>query len=147
MKRAIAAAVILSTLGGSFALAQGKVPFPVKARQGQMATMAMSLGVLGGMAQGKTEYDAAAAQAAANNLAGIAMIDPAIMWQDGTAEGTASLPAIWDDADGFAAEWAKFVAGAEKAAAEAGNGKDALGPILGALGGSCKSCHTAYRAN
>ena len=146
MKRAIAAAAILSTFAGSIALAQGKVPFPVKARQGQMATMAMSLGVLGGMAQGKTEYDAAAAQAAANSLAGIAMIDPDILWQDGTAEGTASLPAIWDDADAFAAEWAKFVAGAEKAVAEAGTGKDALGPILGAVGGTCKSCHTSFRA-
>ena len=41
---------------------------PVKARQGQFRILAINLGILGGMAKGETEYDAEAAQAAADTI-------------------------------------------------------------------------------
>ncbi len=46
----------------------------LKARQGQFRIMALNLGVLGGMAQGKIDYDADAAQEAADTLVAVSMI-------------------------------------------------------------------------
>ena len=46
----------------------------IGARQGQFKIMALNIGVLGGMARGTVEYDAAQAQIAADNLAAISKL-------------------------------------------------------------------------
>ena len=122
----------------------------LKARQGQFRIMALNLGILGGMAQGKTEYDAEAAQAAADTLVAVSMIQQGPHWPEGSdamsIDGTRAEPSIWDDNDDFLAKWADFGTAAEAMQAAAGNGQEALGPAMGQIGGTCKACHDAHRA-
>lgn len=131
------------------ASAQSPFDMPVKARQGVMAIIAVNLGILGDMARGNTEYNAEAAQAAANSLAGVSMVDfPGLFVEGsdmGNYDGTKATMAIWDDAAGFAAEWANIQAAAPALAAVAGNGAAEMGAALGGVGSTCRACHSSYR--
>jgi len=121
----------------------------IRARQGQMRVQALNLGVLGGMARGQMEYDAAMAQAAADNLAAVAMLDQRFAWPEGSSlmdvDNTRAMPDIWDDFDAFAAEWVAYVEAAQGLQAVAGDGLEALGPGLQALGQTCGSCHEDFQ--
>ena len=57
------------------ALADGHLEGAIKARKSVMQLYAHSLGILGAMAKGEAEYDAAQAAAAANNLKAVANLD------------------------------------------------------------------------
>lgn len=148
MKRTFAALAATAVLMSTPAFAE--VPQEVKARQGQFNIMALNLGILGGMARGTVDYDADAAQAAADSLVAVASLAQAPMWTAGTdamsIDGTRAQPAIWENLDDVLAKWAAFGDAAGKMAEAAGTGREALGPNLGALGGTCKACHDAYRA-
>ncbi|WP_420324980.1 c-type cytochrome [Mameliella sp.] len=147
MKTPFAALALLAVLGTP-ALAQD-LPQPVKARQGQFNIMALNLGVLGGMARGTVEYDAEAAQAAADSLVAVSTLSQGAMWPDGTDDGsiagTRAKADIWGNMDDFTSKWADFGEAATAMAAAAGTGRDALGPNMGALGNACKACHDSYR--
>jgi cytochrome c556 len=65
MKKTFAVAATIAAIGATTAYAQD-LPREVKARQGQFQIMAINLGILGGIAKGEIEYDAATAQAAAD---------------------------------------------------------------------------------
>lgn len=151
MKRFALAAVCLSLAASGAATGVAAQDFKgqIKARQGQFWTMALSLGVLGDMAKGEREYDAAAAQAAADTLAGVAMFDPSLFWLEGSdnmsLDTTRAKPEIWENFDDFAAKWGAFQEGAGTMQAAAGQGLDALRPAMGAVGGTCKACHEVYR--
>lgn len=125
------------------------LPAPVMARQGQMQAMAINVGIVGNMARGNTEYDAEMAQAAANNLLALSQIDQRFHWPEGTdnfaLEGTAALPAIWENPDGFAERYMTFGTAAQGLADVAGNGLDAMRAAVGPLGGSCGGCHDDFR--
>lgn len=148
MKTFIASLALVATTCGTAAIAQDIDP-AVKARQGQFRIMALNLGILGGMAKGAIEYDAEAAQAAADSLVGVSMVHQATLFKDGTdamsLDGTRAEPAIWENFDDFSSKWADFGAAAMNAKETVGSGKDAVGPALGMLGGSCKGCHDTYR--
>lgn len=121
----------------------------LKARQGQFRIMAINLGILGGMAKGETPYDAAVAQSAADSLVGISMVNQPALWPEGSdsmsIDGTRALPSIWDEREDFLAKWSDVGDAALKAQASAGTGQEALGPLLGAMGGTCKACHDKHR--
>ncbi len=142
----LAATAILLT---SPAFAQ-ELPQAVKARQGQFNIMALNLGILGGMARGTVDYDAEAAQTAADNLVTVSQLAQPAMWPAGTdamsIDGTRAEPAIWDNLDDVLAKWAAFGEAATAMAEVAGTGRDAIGPNMGPLGGACKACHDDYRA-
>ncbi|SNR99828.1 c-type cytochrome [Antarctobacter heliothermus] len=127
-----------------------ELPQAVKARQGQFNIMALNLGILGGMARGTVDYDADAAQAAADSLVAVSMVSQPALWPEGTdsmsIDGTRAMPAIWENIDDVMAKWAGFGEAATAMAAVAGTGKDAIGPNMGALGAACKACHDTYRA-
>ncbi|MBR9840756.1 c-type cytochrome [Salipiger thiooxidans] len=122
----------------------------LKARQGQFRILAINLGILGDMAQGKTEYDAEAAQAAADSLVGVSMVNQAPLWPEGSSEmdidNTRAKAEIWDNFDDFASKWGALGEAAASMQTVAGNGAEALGPAMGGLGGACKACHDTYRA-
>jgi len=126
------------------------LPQPVKARQGQFNILALNLGVLGGMAKGAVEYDAEAAQAAADNIAAVASLHQAAMWTEGTdnmsIDGTRAQPVIWEQMDDFNSKWEDLGTAATEMASAAGTGQEALAPMLGKVGGACKACHDTYRA-
>lgn len=143
----VAALAVLTTTSGAFA----DLPQPVKARQGQFNIMALNLGVLGGMARGTVDYDADAAKAAADSLVAVASLHQAAMWPDGSdsgsVDGTRAKADIWSNMDDFNAKWAAFGEAATAMAATAADGKDMIGPKMGALGGTCGACHDTYRTS
>ena len=128
----------------------GPLDAAIGARKAQMSLYGFNLGILGAMAQGKAEYDADAAMAAANNLAALTTMDQSALWPQGSdnsaKDNTRALPAIWEN---FPDVFAKAGATAEAAAAmqaAAGDGLEALQASMGPLGGACSACHKAYRA-
>ena len=147
MKYAFSALAALAVVATT---ASADVPQAVKARQGQFNIMALNLGILGGMAKGAVEYDAAAAQAAADTLVAIAGSNQMPLWAPGTdnmsIDGTRALPAAWDNIEDVTAKWMAFGAAAAEMQAVASNGQGELGPMLGKIGGACKACHEVYRA-
>ena len=134
---------------GTAALAQ-ELPGPVKARQGQFNILAINLGILGDMARGKTDYDAEAAQSAADTLVAVSMINQQPLFLEGTSEmdidGTRAKAEIWDDWDGFAEKWSGLGEAAAGLQQVAATGQEALGSAVGQLGGACKACHDSFRA-
>ena len=144
----LSATLLLATIGS--AQAQDSAA-QIKARQGEMRVMAISLGTLGGMAQGKIDYDAEAAAIAADNLVAVSMIHQAPFWPEGSdemgASNTAAKAEIWEDWAGFESDWADFGTAAKAMQVAAGTGAEAIGPAMGALGGTCKGCHDDFRAS
>ncbi len=144
----IAAALAAST-SAAFAGGHGGNP-AVKARQSHMQLYAHNLGILGGMARGNIEYDAGAAQAAANNLAALSTLDQRSYWVPGTSnaelgEATRALPALWEAGSTAREIGGQLAEAAATLAAVAGDGQGALGPALGPVGASCGACHETYR--
>ncbi|SFR14226.1 c-type cytochrome [Poseidonocella sedimentorum] len=135
---------------GSAALAQD-FDGHLSARQGQFASLGLSLGVLGGMARGRADYDPALAQLAADYVVAIASIpqSTALQWPEGSdnmaLDTTRAEPAIWDNFEDFTNKWAMLGDAAAELQAVAGTGADALGPAVGALGQACRACHQSYR--
>jgi cytochrome c556 len=119
----------------------------IKYRQSALFVMQQNFARLAGMAQGKIPFDAKiAADSAAN--AEFASRLPWAGFSDGTDKGgnTKAKAEIWKDK-------AKFMDYAEKmqgemaklsVAAKTGN-LDAIKPAVGAVGGTCKTCHDAFR--
>ena len=77
----------------------------IDARQAQMKLISYNLGILGAMAKGEADYDAALATAAAGNLARVARLDRSVLWVEGSVQGevpdTRAKAEIWSDAAGF----------------------------------------------
>lgn len=122
----------------------------VKARQSLMQLYSFNLGGLGAMVKGKADYDAAAASAYANNLLAVINLDQSAMWPQGSDDEalpgkTRALKKIWTTYPAVNEKHKALVAGAEKMAAAAGNGLDAVKANMGAVGGGCKGCHDTYR--
>lgn len=150
MKRTLLLAAGLATALSTTAFAQNPFDMPHDARQGVMAIMGINMGVLGGMARGRMDYDADKAQSAANAILGVSMVDFPSLFPEGSDEmgldGTRAAAAIWDNMAGFTAEWAKVQMAAPALAEVAGQGKDEMATALGGVGGTCRSCHMSYRA-
>ncbi|SHI32447.1 c-type cytochrome [Wenxinia saemankumensis] len=121
-----------------------------EARESHMHLYQTNLGVLGGMARGNMDYDAEAAQAAADNLASLSDLDERFYWVEGSSseeiDDTRALPAIWENMDDFMAKSDALHEAAVAMAEVAGDGVEAVQAQMGALGGACGSCHETYRA-
>jgi cytochrome c556 len=121
----------------------------VAARQGQFKIMALNLGMLGGMARGTVEYDADTAALAAANLVAVSQLGQEFHWPEGSdnimLDTTRAQPSIWEDFDDFASKWQDYGTQAAALAEVAATGQEALGPAVGALGGTCQACHEAHR--
>jgi len=122
----------------------------IGARKAQFQLFAFNLGVLGGMAQGRMDYDAEAAQQAADHLFHLTRSNNLAMWPEGSdnasVENTRALPAIWENLEDFAQRYGALQTGAEAMQAAAGTDLASLQGALGGLGGACGACHDSYRA-
>ncbi|WP_343115599.1 cytochrome c [Ostreiculturibacter nitratireducens] len=153
MKKAVVAATaaVLAFTGVAAAQDAGPHAQAIKARQGLMNFYAMNLGPLGAMAKGEMEYDAAAAQVAADNIAGVANLNLGMVWPQGSdnenAQGTRALPAIWADGSDIGAKASDLKAAAEAMQAAAGTDLASLQAAMQGLGAACGACHKAYRAS
>lgn len=142
------AALLVGALAATAALAQANPA--VNARKAHMQLYAHNLGVLGGMARGNIDYDAAAATAAAGNLVELASIDQTSYWVAGTdsdslPDESRALPALFDNLDDVNAKRLELLAASEALAATAGDGLEAVQAGLGPVGAVCGACHEAYQ--
>lgn len=115
----------------------------IEARMASMKMIGKNIGIVAGMARGRVDFDAAGAQAALAVIAAEAAKAPELFALNVTNSESEALPAIWEKKD-------EFDAFAIQLAAAAGEGSgvdslDALGPVLGAVGGTCRDCHNAFR--
>ena len=141
----------------TFALAVGSVAFAgghegnpaVKARNAHMDLYGFNLGILGAMAKGEADYDAALAAEAASNLAALAAFEQSAYWTEGTAQGevdgSRAKTEIWSDAAGWAEAQELMATQATALAAVAANGLEALQGGVAEAGKACGTCHKAYR--
>lgn len=146
------AAAALALPFATAALSDSDNPYAahLAARQGQMRIQAFNIGVLVAMARGDAEYDAAAAQTAASNLAAISQMDGRAYWPQGSdnaalGDATRALPEIWQDMAGFGEAWGAFGTAAVAMNDVAGDGLEALQGAIGPLGQSCGACHRNYQ--
>ena len=151
MKKWMAGIALVSLAMGMAAQAQDDGPFAmqIKARQGLMNYRAINVGTLAAMAKGEAEYDAATAKTAADALLASATFDMSMLWPAGSdnaanPKSTASA-AIWAEGSKIGEDSATFLAATQAMAAGAGTDLASLQAAMGALGGSCGSCHKAFR--
>lgn len=152
MSRSLIAAALAASLclpGAAFANEANEAA--LKARQSLMSLIAYNLGPLAQMAQGRIDYDAEAAQAAADNLFNLTRHSQERLWPEGTAEGqiegSAARPAIWENLDDFARRYGDLQTAAATMQEAAGDGLQSLQGALGGLGGACQACHQQYRVS
>lgn len=144
MKFSLKVALIAAALAATGAYAKGDRTDPnAIARSETMRAIGGAMGSLGKMAGGEMAFDAAAAQAAKDAIIAAAVAAPAAFMTQGAEDPASEAKAdIW-------ANWDDFVAKA-KALEDAASALDVtsvetIGAGMGAMGGACKACHTAYR--
>jgi cytochrome c556 len=140
---AIAAVSLSAPASAQFAKAEDAIKY----RQSAFFVMQQNFSRVAAMAAGKAPFDAKVAA----DSAAVAEFTAKLPWA-GFGEGTdkgrdnRAKAEIWSD-------WAKFNDSAEKmqlemtklnAAAKTGN-LDAIKTAVGAVGGTCKTCHDAFR--
>ncbi len=116
----------------------------VKYRQSVLTVQARAFAGINAMNQGTVPFNAATAQSQAHIIATLASL-PWTAFAAGT-ESAKTKPEIWSDAAGFKAVSDKYVAAANalEAAAKSGDAGQ-VKTAWGALAGTCKQCHEAYR--
>ncbi|QJF51324.1 c-type cytochrome [Roseobacter ponti] len=121
----------------------------IEARQAQMTLISYNLGILGAMAKGEADYDAATATAAATTLSDVARLNRSLLWPEGSVQGevpeTRAKAEIWSDAAGFEKSSEDLEAAADALVAAAGTDLAAVQAAMKAAGESCSACHKAYR--
>ena len=137
--------VVGLVMAGGIAFAQSKATDPdVHARQVLMDANGAAIGVLGGMASGKTAFDATAAAAAkAQLIANAADIPVKFKPQANDPESHAKAE-IWTSWDDFAAKATDM---GKAATAVDATSLDGVKAGMEALGGACKACHTTYKSS
>ena len=152
LNRMIAAGAAVAVLASTMVFA-GSHSTPesaaVKSRQAVMLLRGANAGVLFNMVKGSMDYDAVAAQAAADNLVSLATtMNQMAYWPPGSSsadmEGTTALPAIWEAGSDVGAKGKAMVDAAMAMQAAAGS-LDGVKANIGAVGGACTACHKAYR--
>ena len=113
------------------------------ARSELMKTVGMNTGILGNMASGKEAFDAAKAEGAkAALIDAAAKVEATFMEQGGADPVSEAKPEIW-------ANWEDFLVKAKAMGDAAGTvdvaSAETIGAGMGAIGGTCKDCHTSYR--
>ena len=149
MRKLLLTTVIAATAAtGAFAQSASDT---AKARRAYFTLVNYEMATLGGMAQGKIDYDADAASAAAKDLLALASYTNADLFAEGTSNEdlpgeTRAKADIWTDTAGLQEKSAAFYQAVVDLNDAAGNGLDALRPAIGKIGGTCKACHDDFRA-
>ena len=131
-------------MAGGIALAGNATDPDVKARQALMDANGGAAKTLGGMADGTVAFDATAAAAAKAALVADAADIPAKFANNASDPASHAKPEIWTAMDDFKAKAGDL---GKAAAALDTSSLDGVKAGLGAIGGACKACHTAYKAS
>ena len=141
MIKAFALGAVLAA-GAAYAQEEPTDPNAV-ARSELMKMVGMNTGILGNMAGGKEPFDAAKAEGAKAALIEAAGKIEATFMEQGAADPVSEAkPEIWANWDDFLVK-AKALGDAAGAVDVAS--AESIGAGMGAIGGSCKDCHTTYR--
>jgi cytochrome c556 len=97
------------------------------------------------MANGKQEYDAAAAKKSMETIAAAIATFPSLFPPGSENVKDEAAPTIWSDPEGFKAAAAKLETDAKAAAAAADQGLDAFKAAFNTVGEDCGGCHQKYR--
>jgi cytochrome c556 len=118
----------------------------IEYRQGALAVMGHHFGAIGAMVNGKTPFDAKAAQANADLVLTLSRL-PWTAFVEGSDKGDTNARAeVWSQPDKFKAAAQKLQDAVVKldAAAKTGKAED-LKAAFGAAAETCKSCHDDFR--
>ena len=98
--------------------------------------------ILGGMASGEVAHDAAAAEAAKQAMIAAAAEIEAKFTNNAADPASEAKPEVWTNWNDFLAKGKALgdAAGALDVASA-----ESIGAGMGAIGGTCKACHTDYR--
>ena len=148
MKNTLFAAVAVIALGatGGVALAQVKPDVLVKQRQSAMTLIGKYFGPLGGMAQGRTPFDAKLVQRNADFLHALSQMPWDGFDSSTQNEKSRALPEVWKDSGKFkqASEHLQSEVTKLQAAAKSGD-EGAIKSQIGAVGKACANCHDNFR--
>ncbi len=143
-KKRVAVFLVAACLG-TVALAHGGVKnAAVMARMETMKSIGDAMKVMGSMVEGKTEFDAATARAAAADVARFAAQTPALFKAPENDPKTEALPAIWQRFEDFATKAQETERLADRLAQTLETKADLDAGLL-QLGASCKACHKEHR--
>ena len=148
MKKTFVAAGVVVALGavGGAALAQVKPEVLVKQRQSAMTLIGKYFGPLGGMAQGRTPFDAKLVQRNADYLHALSQMpwdgfDPSTK-----NEKSRALPALFEQPDKVKEAAERFQSEVAKLQTVAKGGDEgAIKAQIGAVGKACANCHDNFR--
>jgi cytochrome c556 len=114
------------------------------ARSELMKMRGQNVGILSGMAEGKTPYDAAAAEAAKAALIETANKIETVFKEPGAADpASRAKPEIWTNWEDFLM---KAKASSDAASALDVSSVESIAAGLAAVGGACGDCHKSYQA-
>ena len=120
----------------------------IEERKANMKERGGIMRILGPIAQGKAEFDAATVNDALARLESNAKAaaDVDALWPQGSDVGdTKAKATIWSDFDAYKAENEKYVQAVAAAVAAAPQDLAAFQAAFGPVGASCGSCHEKYR--
>ena len=109
-----------------------------------MSAIADGMKVIGNMAKGTTQFDAARAQEALKAIASEASKTPALFEAKEDDPKSEARPEIWSNFDDFKAKAEELETLANQLAASIEEHDD-LQSALRLMGKNCKSCHGTYR--
>ncbi len=142
MKKLLVTALIVAGLS-STAMADVDKDAVINYRQSLFSVIGWNMGSLGAMAKGEVEYNQEEAVAAAERLHVMAKaVEGTIV--DGTFEGSNAKPEIAEKREAFDKILADLVKESEAMVTAAGE-KNTLGPQMGKLGATCKTCHDDFK--
>jgi cytochrome c556 len=140
-KQAVGSLVVAVVVGGAAVAAIAADAF--HDRHMAMEAVGDAMKPLGAMAKKAAPFDAAVVKASATTIADN-LKKAQGLFPAGSGGGESRAKAeIWTDAAGFEKGMKDGYAAA--VALQSVSDEAAFGPALGALGGSCKSCHDKYR--
>ena len=144
LKQSFIAAAVLGLAAFSAHAQFAKPEDAIKYRQSVLTVQARAFGAINAMNKGDVPFNAASVQANARIISTLATL-PWTAFGAGT-ESAKTKPEIWTDAAGYKATSDKYVAAANALETAAKSGDAAqVKTAWGALAGTCKQCHDAYR--
>ncbi len=140
------AAIALTTLIVA-ASAYAATHSPIAQRKAAMKEIGGQMRTLGGMAQGKTEYDDFAVFSALEIMLNAAITArPLFADSMNMGEETRAKPEIWAAGSDFDAQMGQMITRLEAAIEADPADLETFLPLFGAVAATCKSCHEAFRA-
>mgnify|MGYP006164400557 CR=1 FL=1 len=138
--KALAAGLALIA-GVAFAEVEATDPLVI-AQKDLMKSFGGAAKTLGGMASGEVAHDAAAAEAAKQAMIAAAAEIEAKFTNNAADPASEAKPEVWTNWNDFLAKGKALgdAAGALDVASA-----ESIGAGMGAIGGTCKACHTDYR--